>query len=187
MIFSRKSFILVFFSLLLIVPALAGCSANQDPTKKQIQAIDAIRTRLDLPKLPLTFVELTTMLNSPSGNLLVNNYQDSAGRKYFVNLETNLVVEIDARAVLSNLPSGAASLSEENITALAQKYISATIPNFKAQQAKWSYETGNKGDNYFFSWYDDNNPTAFNRPFVQVGLQKSGVLFAYYNTLLLEK
>jgi hypothetical protein len=185
--FLRKILALTLLGVILIVPAMAGCSANQDPTKKQVQAINAIRTRLELPKLALTFIELTTMINSPGGNLVVAIYQDDAGRKYSVDPESNQVVEIDARTLLSNLPAGAVSLSEDNLIAKAQKYVSVTLPDFDTRQAKLSYETGNKGDNYFFSWYDDNNPSAMNRPFVQVGLHKSGVLFTYSNTLILEK
>ena len=181
--FLRHDICLVIFSLILAATVLAGCSSKQDATSKQLQAIDTIRTILELPKSKLVFVEMTGMTNSPSGDLQVALYQDVEGRQYFVNPATNLVVEIDARSMLSAIPAGAALLSETEITNKVQKYISATIPNCKASQARWSYEACNKGDNYFFSWYADLQPGSMNRPFAQIGYNRSGILFAYYNTL----
>jgi hypothetical protein len=185
--FSRSLFILVVFMVICGVLALAGCASKKDPTTRQIDAIHTIRAELELPELPLEFVEMTGMINSPSGSLAVGLYQDADGRKFFVNPETNQVVEIDARSILSNIPPDAAMMSEEHLKAKVQKYISATIPDFEAKQSQWRYEEGNKRDNYFFTWYGEITPGSMNRPFAQIGLHKSGVLFAYYNTLLLTK
>jgi len=154
----------------------------------QISAIEKIRVDLELPELPLSFVEKTGMINSPSGGLDVVNYQDSDGRIYSVDPETNQVVEIDARILLSK--HGDAILqtySMEVLKSRAMKYIRATIPDFEKLQSSWQYEEGQKVDVYFFSWYGDLTPGSMNRPFAQIGFDKNGLLFAYYNTLLLNK
>ena len=182
--FTRSIFIL---SICFITLSITSCSSRRNSTQQQIGAINAIRLKLDLPGLPLKFIGITNMLNSPSGGLKVAQFQDTQGRDYFVEPATNQVVEIDARSLLPGHTASAPTLSEADITAQAQKFIAAAIPGFKTQQASWAYEAGNKGDNYFFSWYGKSAAGAMNRPFAQIGIHKSGLLFAYYNTLLLEK
>ena len=183
----KALYIFIASTLFLAIPGLTGCSLKHNSKNPQEDAINTIRTKLDLPNLPLTFVETTNMGNSPSGNLEVALYQDPQGRKYSVEPKTNQVVEIDARSVLSNISPDTPALSEETIKAMAMRFISATIPNFKNLQTQWTYEEGGKIDNYFFSWYGEMTPGSMSRPFAQIGLHKTGVLFAYYNTLLLEK
>jgi hypothetical protein len=153
----------------------------------QVSAIENIRTKLELPELALDYIEKTGMINSPSGGLEVVVYQDSDGRKYSVNPETNQVVEIDARTLLTKISPNAQTLSMEVLISKAIKYIKATIPNFEQLQTSWKYEEGAKGDYYFFNWYGEITPGSMNFPFAQIGLHKSGFLFAYYNTLLLNK
>ncbi|MGD0878689.1 MAG: hypothetical protein ABSA01_11145 [Anaerolineales bacterium] len=187
--FSRS---ICIFSVVFITLALAGCSAKQNSTQRQIGAIDAIRTKLDLPDLPLKFVGITDMANSPSGGLKVVQFQDTQGRNFFVEPGTDQVVEIDARSGLSGISPNAPLMSEADITAQAHQFIAAAIPGFETLQAGWMYEAGNKGDNYFFSWYGASTASAsaagaMNRPFAQIGIHKSGYLFVYYSTLLLEK
>jgi hypothetical protein len=150
-------------------------------------AIEKIRPDLELPELPLSFIGNTRMINSPGGDLLVANYQDSAGRNYSVEPGTDQVVEIDARQLLTDISSDAPTLSMQVLKSKAIQYITAVIPDFEKLQHSWKYEDGAKGDYYFFNWYGGLAPGSMNRPFVQIGLHKSGFLFAYYNTLLLNK
>jgi hypothetical protein len=178
---------ILFFSVCILALALTGCSFSQNSTQKEIGAIDTIRGALDLPALALKYIGITNMLNSPSGGLKVAQFQDTQGRNYFVEPGTDQVVEIDARSLLPDISPDAPKMSEADITAQAQKFIAATIPGFEALQARWTYEEGNKGDNYFFSWYGESAAGAMNRPFAQIGIHISGLLFAYYNTLFLEK
>jgi len=185
--FPRSIFIFSAITALCMALALASCSSKPNSTDQQLAAINAIRAKLDLPDLPLKFIGTTDMANSPSGGLKVAQFQDTQGRNYSVDPATDQVVEIDARSMLSTIPADAPLKSEAEITAQAQKYIAAAIPGFATLQAKWTYEAGNKGDNYFFSWYEESAAGTFNRPFAQIAIHKSGVLFAYYNTLFLEK
>ena len=152
----------------------------------QVSAIEKIRSDLELPELPLDFIEKTGMINSPSGKLEVVVYQDSDGRKYSVNPETNQVVEIDARILLPKHGDPITqTFSMEVLKSRAMKYIKATIADFENLQSSWQYEEGGKEDVYFFTWYGNMTSGSMNRPFAQIGFHKNGLLFAYYNTLLL--
>jgi hypothetical protein len=172
---------------LLVLFVVSGCSSNHRSSNPQIAAIEEIRPKLGLPDLPLESTGMTIMSNSPNGDLQVAAYQDSEGRIFFVNPQTNQVMEIDARTLLANIPTGTSFLSEDELRSKAQKIFTATIPNFKNLQSGWTYEEGNKGDNYFFNWYGELADGTQMRPFSQVALYRSGLLFAYYNTLLLDK
>ena len=160
-----------------------GAVPEQAAQAAQIEAIDAIRTLFDLPSLPLDFVGMTSMINSPNGDLAVALYQDTEGRKYSVVPGSNQVVEIDARAVLSSISPAASPLSQDELKAKAEAFVQAAIPDFESRRAGLAYEAGVKGDNYFFDWRAASSSGAVMPPFVQIGLHKSGELFAYYNTL----
>ena len=180
--FSMKTLLIA-----ILISALAGCSPAQASPAPSPQPIDEIRKSLELPELSVEFVENTTMMNAPSLGLEVANYRDSAGRIYSVDPKTNRVVEIDARALLTAISPNAPVVTQEEIKAKAMKFARAVIPDFDTVQSSLQYEEGGKVDNYFFSWYDKAGPGMMNRPFLQFGFHKSGLLFAYYNTLLLEK
>ncbi len=167
----------------MVISMLVACSPAKEASNQPTDAISEIRKSLELPDSPLEFVENTGMANSPSGRLEVANYRDSEGRIYSVNLETNQVVEIDARVILPNKYSNTPALPPDEIKAKAMMFAKTVIPNFDSLQ----YEEGGKGNNYFFSWYSEMSPGSMNRPFLQFGFHKSGLLFAYYNTLFVEK
>jgi hypothetical protein len=164
----------------------SGCSPAKKTASQPEDAINKIRKALELPDLPVEFVETTGMGNSPSGNLSVDVYQDSEGRKYSVEPKTNQVVEIDARSVLASIPADAPALPPEEIKTKVMAYVNAAVPDFASLQTSLQYEQGGKIDNYFFVWYGNSIPGAMSRPFLQIGIHKSGVLFAYYNTLNVE-
>jgi len=174
------------FLILLPIFSLAGCSPSKIPADPQVDAINEVRRILKLPALPLEFIKTTGMLNSPSGNLQVALYQDSEGREFLVHPESNQVVEIDARSVLSKIPPNAPALSDEELRRKIEGYFSATITDFDSLKSSWTYEEGVKGENYFYTWYDEITPGSFNRPFAQIAIHKSGELFGFYNTLLLK-
>ena len=123
---------------------ISGCASEQDSTNPQIAAINTLRNQLELPKRPLEFVETTVYSNSPSGTLQVEVFQDSDGRKYFVDPITNQVVEMDARALLDKISPLTSVKSEEELRVKAQKLFAATIPNFESLRANWVYEEGAK-------------------------------------------
>ena len=166
---------------------LAGCSSKTASVGQPTGAIDKLRRSLDLPGSPLKFVQTTTDPNSPSGGLEVAQYQDGEGRIYSVDSKTNQVVEMDARAILPTISSDAPSLSQAEIKAKTMAFAKTVIPNFDSLQSSLQYEEGGKVDNYFFTWYAEMRSGSMNRPFLQFAFHKSGFLFAYYNTLSVEK
>ena len=179
--------------LVYVVSALlvAGCTLTR-PTPDHAtanppsRAIDEIRVPLGLPELPLEFVEITGMANSPDGDLQVALYKDVEGRKYSVEPQTNQVVEIDARSVLSSIPPERRPLAQADLSSIAKRRVETTTPDFDARAPSLVYEEGSKGDHYFFTWTDGTQAAAHMRPFAQIGLHVTGELFAYYNTLSLK-
>lgn len=164
-------------------------AAETSTSADQVEAIQSMMDLIGLPDLSLEFVEMTTMINSPSGDLPVMLYRDSTGRKYMVDPDTNRVVEIDARDLLSAISNSTTSLTQTELREKAEKLVSAATEDFDAIIGELSYEEGVKGDLYFFNWVDANSSGGqnqpINRPFAQVGLHVSGELVAYYNTLFL--
>lgn len=180
---------------IILAIALAGCSAGQGTLPEvdlipsgqgtatpELQAIAEIRTALELPDLPLEYVGTESSGNAPYSGTMVNVYQDSAGRKYSVEVATMKVIEVDARSVLNSIPAEVELMPEE-INAKAWRLMRAAIPGFDALQSGLTYEEGGKVDNFFFAWYGVMEPGMFNRPFAQIAIHKSGIVFAYYNML----
>ena len=175
--------IIVIFTSLVV----AGCASEQAATNPQMGAINTLRNQLGVPKLPLEYVETTFYANAPTSSLQVEVYQDTAGRKFSVDPISYQVVEMDARALLDKISPLAPVLSEEQVRAKAQRLIAAAIPGFERLQTNWVYEEGGKINNYFYTWYGQISGGQSNRPFAQIGLHRTGLLFAYYNTLMLDK
>lgn len=150
-----------------------------------LTAVDALRSTLGLPDLPLGFVTRGTDPNSPSGILPVAKYQDTKGRIFSVDPKTNRVIEMDARLIISDLSSDATPMSPEGREEKAREIFSATVPDF-IDRDQLTYEQGKKSDVYFFKWYDESAAEFLNRPRLQIGLHQSGILFSYYNSLSLE-
>jgi len=175
------------FVITVATVVLTACLPKDNgPRSNQLEAIDGIRRSAGIPASPLEFVETTTMINSPTGGLTVALYQDSQGRKYMVEPKANYVVEIDARATLPSISPDLPTLTRDELRAKAERLIAAAIVDFDDIRTGLSYEEGQKGDYWFFNWTRVSTSAAVNRPFAQVGLHKSGELFAYYNTLLLK-
>lgn len=174
---------------------LTACTANtptipivtvQESDNLQITAINDFRIAFGIPDSPLESKGMDRMVNSPSGNSLVAIYTDSEGRKYSVDPQTSTVVEMDARNLLVSIPANAPVMSQTDIKAKVNKMLALAIPGFDTLSQALSYEEGGKVDNYFFNWYANILPGQFNRPFIQVGVYKTGFVFAYYNTLTLK-
>jgi len=171
---------------------LEGCTArpiitSQPADNPQVTAIKNFRAALGLPDLPLELKGADTMINSPGGDLDVLLFTDSAGRKYSVEPHSNTVVEMDARDLLASIPANAPVFSQAEIKDRVNKMLAAAIPGFETLSQSLTYEEGGKIDNYFFNWYGEQSPADFNRPFIQVGVYKTGFIFAYYNTVTFNK
>lgn len=180
-----KKLVLVLLTCSMVL--FASCSPRTAVTNADLFAIQEIQTALELPVLPVEFIENAHMINSPSGDLAVAVYRDSEGRVFSVHPLTHQVVEMDARDLLDDLPSDAPTLSYEQLKERAMRFFKATLPDFEQRQSEWEYEEGQKGENYFFNWYAPMRTGDLNRPFAQIALHQSGFLFAFYNTLTIEE
>ncbi len=170
---------------------LAACASRpSSPTQPvdnpQVAAINNFRIALSLPDLPLESKGMDHMANSPSGDLPVMIYADSAGRKFSVEPNTNTVVEMDARNLLSSIPANAPVLSPDGLKIRALKFANTMSPGFDSLLPTLKDNSGNKGDNYFFDWRKPIEPGKMMPPFLQIGIHKSGFIFAYINTLSLK-
>ncbi len=150
-----------------------------------LQIVNKVREILELPDLPLEFAGEERMINSPSGNLRVQVYTDSDGRRYSFDPQTKQVVEIDARQTLPSVHQPSGELDMAALRLNAQTLASAIVPDFSSRVSSLTYEEGDKGEYIFFTWRDDSAQTTFNKPFLQIGFTQSGVVFAFYNTLFL--
>ena len=167
---------------------LFGCitestSANQPTDNLQITAIKNIRAVMGLPDLPLESKGMDVMANSPNGDLRVAVYVDSAGQKFFVDPQSNIVVEMDARDLLASIPASAPTMSQDQLKITALRIAKATTPNFDSLLPGLTYSEGGKVDNYFFDWRAQSSSGQMMPPFLQIGFHKSGFIYAYINTL----
>lgn len=186
---STKVFSTIFYLICLVclVGLTSGCTQKGIGPDETLAAIDTVRTVLSLPLSPLEFIGTGNMINAPSGALAVENYRDAQGRQYSFDPESGRLVEMDARALLPARSDESNAEPVQDLESLAASYARQLIPDFEARSASLAYEAGSKGENYFFTWYGEMQPGDMNRPFLQFGMHKSGLLFAYYNTLALEQ
>ena len=165
-----------------------GCAAQPGPASSTSTPEDAIRTLRELaglPDLPVQFVGMVTMANSPDGNLQVGSYKDSQGRLYSVDLATNQVVEVDGRAAMPTQPAGTL-MADSELKTRAETLARTTTPNFDTVTAGLTFTSGNKGGGLsFFDWRGQTAPGASMPRFIQVALSGDGTLVGYINTVIL--
>ena len=173
-------------SIACLLLCTASCAADNTASDSAVTKINEVRSALALPLSPLEFVEEGSMVNSPKGGLKAAIYRDTEGRLFSFTPEIGDVVEIDARVMLPERSAGTDSEPALDLEKMVFAYAQSLVPDFKARQSTLSYEANSKGDYYFFTWYGEMRPGDTNRPFLQFGINRDGILFAYYNTLDLE-
>lgn len=165
---------------------LFACSGVMPQANSPFEAIEQIQTLAGFPKSDVNYIGTTTMGNSPDGHLEVDLYQDEAGRKFFVDPNANIVVEIDARDLLpvhSPAATNAVAISTAELEKRAGAFVRSAVPNFSSLESDLSYEAGAKGDNFFFTWRMSGTQIYFMPPFIQVAMTSSGDIFAFINTI----
>ena len=185
----KKSIVAGSLTLFVIfmLSTMSGCSGTKRTGDPKVDAIIEIRKILDLPERPLTYIEDTFMANSPNGNLKVSYYVDDEDRKYYVDVETNQVVEIDARSILDSIPEDEAAIENEKLKSEVDKMVAKIIPDFESVAEGLTFSSGDKGDNRFFDWRAEMIPGDSMPRFLQIGIHESGVVFSYYNTLEIDQ
>jgi len=145
-----------------------------------------IRGAMDKPGLVLSFEGIAPLANAPRRSAAV--YLDETGTRYWVELESSLLVGIEP-----NYPTHpeipAAEVKEmAALRQLARQFALANSPRFAGLEQTLFYEENCKGSLCFFRWdtrRQDWRGTdwAMMPPFLQVGLQMNGQLATYLNTL----
>lgn len=146
----------------------------------QETAIAHIRSFLGQPDLPLMFVELTLMINSPDADRQVAIFEDQIATRYSVDPSTYALVQIEPLGL--HYTSGT-PVSLDVIRQMAQDLASRS-PGFLSLEPTLQYEEGQKNEIHFFSWIDTRPGWRFNRPQLQVGILDDGSLCTYMNTLI---
>lgn len=176
------------FSLALLTGAACLVSApapTPNPHSPE-DAINSLRELTGLPDLPIQFVGMVTMANSPGGDLQVASYKDSDGRLYSVDVKTDQVIEVDGRAAMPTEATGGAILSDPEMKTRAEKIARAVTPNFDQVSKGLEFTSGNKGGGLsFFDWRSKDKGTWMMPPFIQVALSADGMMVGYVNTVIL--
>ncbi len=178
-----KSIAMILGTILVTACASQTIVTTQPAENPQLIAINNFRVVLGLPNLPLGSKGTEYMSNAPTSGLSVAIYVDSAGRRFSVEPNSNTVVEMDARDLLSSIPANAPVISANVLKARALRIANTVSPGFDSLLPSLNDNSGNKGDNYFFDWRKPISPNQMMPPFIQIGIHKSGLIFAYYNTL----
>lgn len=173
---------IVFFTLALV---LLACSGITPTPVSAIEAIERIQELAGFPPSTVSYIVTTGMINSPTGDLQVDLYEDEQGRKFFVDPVTGIVVEVDARTLLDDLSADPSpgNLSDVELEGWALEFVRLAVPQFSSMESSLTYEPGGKGNMHFFTWRAANTENFFMPPFVQVGLTNTGEMFAFYNTV----
>lgn len=111
-------------------------SCSSPAAKTPIEAIRRLEGLAGFPTTNLAYIGTTTMINSPRGDLQVELYQDGEGRKFYVEPETNIVVEMDARDLLGSEHPGsgtrAAVLTQAELASRVEEFVRAAVPEFSS-------------------------------------------------------
>jgi len=157
----------------------AGPCANQASAATYDTAIENIRLITQKPDLQVTFIGIDWEPNANQRKAL--GFVDGKGTTYFVDQETNQVVEF-TQIQLSPSSSEIKTLSQlrEEAETLAEK----DSTRFASLKDSLIYSEGTKGPRYFFSWGRRNTSGApAGVVAFQVGLDQTGAIVSYLNTL----
>jgi hypothetical protein len=157
-----------------------ACENQNLPVNYEI-AIENIRFVTQKPDLQVTFRDIIQDANAGLREALV--FVDGLGTEYYVDQETNQVVEftqhqLDPSSSLKN--KSLSQLREE-----AENLASKNSTQFASLKDSLIYSEGTKGSRFFFRW-EKRNETG--QPPVgiivfQVGLDQAGRIVSYLNTL----
>ena len=158
----------------------SSASLTPEAFEGQEAAIAQIREFLANADLDLTFVELTSMINSPNADRQVAVFSDPVGTRYSVDPSTYVLTQIE--------PSGLRFQTGDPIPLDALRETAFALaedsPGFSENAGSLRYEEGIKGDLYFHVWVDQDAGWKSNPAQLQVGMLQDGTLYTYLNTLI---
>lgn len=145
-----------------------------------------IREVVGKPDLRLTFQTIQGAANAPGRNAAL--YVDDTGTRYYVDLETARLVQIEPNFPTHPSIPDNEKKSIEELRAIAGQFALANSPHLQELKSILLYEENSKGDFYFFRWDYRNKDWSrtdwlIMPPFLQVGLLANGDIVIYINTL----
>jgi SH3-like domain-containing protein len=160
----------------------AGAPAT--PATDTAVGVAAIQRLFDNQALHPVLHGVAALINSPNGDRPATYFDDDQLR-YWVDLATGQVVEVDPKAQQPDWIRPA--LPEAELRARAEQFILRATPGFASQQAQLAYQAGTKdGVLYFYRWEDHQAKGWISQPpLAQVGVTISGRVVSYLNTLFL--
>lgn len=154
----------------------------------QAAQIDLIRGIMAKPGLQLAFDSTQGLANVAGRDAAV--YVDQAGSKYYIDMQTGRLAEIDAGALAHEDVHPAQALSMDELRSIATRFAQANSTRLAELQPSLVYDEGCKGTLCFFRWDARNLPIdwsgtewAIMPPFLQVGVLADGQVLTYYNSL----
>ncbi|MFZ2097730.1 MAG: hypothetical protein WAV05_13955 [Anaerolineales bacterium] len=159
-----------------LAPVMAAVNQNAD--------INLIRQVMDKPDLELTFVGILNLANAPWIDAAV--YDDDIGTKYWVSIEGDRLAQIEP-PYAPEVPAMEVKSIDE-VRPIAEQFAQNNSPQYAQFKSELTYEEGNKGDIYFFTWsYRNKDWTGTDwmmmPPFLQIGMSADGKISTYINTL----
>jgi DNA-binding CsgD family transcriptional regulator len=149
-----------------------------------------IRQIMGQPDMKLTFQSITNLANATRQSVAL--YTDETGTKYYVDIETARLAEIDPNLPSPlNIPTNKTK-SVDELRGIARQFASTNSPRLAGLESVLLYEENCKADICFFRWdYRNKDWSGTNwamvSPFLQVGVLTNGQIAAYINTLDLFK
>ncbi len=149
-----------------------------------------IRQIVGKPDLKLTFQSISEIANAHLQSAAL--YMDEQGTKYFVDVETGRLAQIDPNFPSHpDLPSSETKSMDE-LRGIARQFANTNSPRLAELESVLLHEESCKGDICFFRWDYRNKDWsgtdwAMMPPFLQVGVLTNGQIAAYINTLDLFK
>ena len=167
---------------------MAHCSLIGKGRQRRDMAM--IRQVTGNPELALKFQSIQGPANAPGRNAAL--YTDETGVKYYVDVDTARLVEIDPN--FQSHPSVPANeqKSMDELRGVARQFAMTNSPRLSATESDLLYEENCKGDICFFRWDYRNKDWSgtdwvMMPPFLQVGVLTNGEIVSYNNTLDLFK
>jgi hypothetical protein len=169
-------------------PAPEGPAFGPPPSGvDQATQIDLIRRIMAKPDLQLTFDSIQQQVNAGMRNAAM--YVDDAGSKYYIDLQSGRLAEIDAGfASHPEVPADQAKSMDE-LRSIATQFAQANSVRLVELNKSLVYDEGCKGNICFYRWDARNLPIewtgtdwAMMAPFLQVGVLTDGRVVTYYNT-----
>lgn len=156
------------------------CETSIPPENLKTEAaIENIRSITQNPDLNLSFSHIGQSPNAYFRDAIV--FKDDQGTEYYVDLATNQVIEFTQIHV--SPASSSEKLDFSQLKEKAERIATNNSAIFEGIKESLVYSEGTKDDlRCFFRW-EKRNPTGKSLPLLQIGLDQSGTIVSYLNTL----